>query len=120
MGIRFECPNGHHLNVKGFLAGKTGICPDCDARFIVPSISGRRVEAIVEAAPPVVAPIAVVEPEAPALEAPAAPEINVFVPRTTLRNNRRDERLSRAKKATMWLSLLVAVLLVVMVIVLVR
>ncbi|MCA9229292.1 MAG: DUF4339 domain-containing protein [Planctomycetales bacterium] len=40
MGIRFLCPNGHKLNVKAFLAGKRGICPDCDARFIVPTVSG--------------------------------------------------------------------------------
>ncbi len=40
MGIRFHCPNGHKLNVKEFLVGKRGICPDCDARFIVPESSG--------------------------------------------------------------------------------
>jgi len=40
MGIRFVCPNGHKLNVKAFLAGKRGICPDCDAKFIVPELSG--------------------------------------------------------------------------------
>jgi len=40
MGIRFVCPNGHKLNVKTFLAGKRGICPDCDAKFIVPAVSG--------------------------------------------------------------------------------
>lgn len=42
MGIRFECPNGHRLNVKAFLAGKRGFCPDCDAKFIVPEVSGGR------------------------------------------------------------------------------
>jgi hypothetical protein len=36
MGIRFSCPNGHRLNVKTFLAGKRGICPDCGARFTIP------------------------------------------------------------------------------------
>lgn len=36
MGIRFYCPNGHKLNVKSFLAGKRGKCPDCDARFQIP------------------------------------------------------------------------------------
>jgi len=40
MGIRFVCPNGHKLNVKAFLAGKRGICPDCNAKFIVPELSG--------------------------------------------------------------------------------
>ena len=40
MGIRFLCPNGHKLNVKEFLAGKRGICPQCDAKFLVPTASG--------------------------------------------------------------------------------
>jgi hypothetical protein len=39
MGIRFYCPNGHKLNVKAFLAGKRGICPQCEARFEIPSES---------------------------------------------------------------------------------
>lgn len=50
MGIRFLCPNGHKLNVKGFLAGKRGICPECDTRFLVPMESGGRVEALEEPA----------------------------------------------------------------------
>lgn len=37
MGIRFSCPNGHKLNVKTFLAGKRGVCPQCGAIFIVPA-----------------------------------------------------------------------------------
>jgi hypothetical protein len=37
MGIRFNCPNGHKLNVKEFLAGKRGVCPQCGAKFIIPS-----------------------------------------------------------------------------------
>jgi GYF domain 2 len=37
MGIRFECPNGHKLNVKTYLAGKRGICPDCGAKFVIPA-----------------------------------------------------------------------------------
>jgi hypothetical protein len=36
MGIRFSCPNGHKLNVKTFLAGKRGVCPQCGAKFVVP------------------------------------------------------------------------------------
>jgi hypothetical protein len=48
MGIRFLCPNGHRLNVKTFLAGERGICPQCDARFIVPTESGGQVSAIAE------------------------------------------------------------------------
>ena len=46
MGIRFQCPNGHKLHVKEFLAGKRGICPDCNVRFLVPEIGGCRVESI--------------------------------------------------------------------------
>jgi GYF domain 2 len=37
MGIRFECPNGHKLHVKSYLAGKRGICPDCGAKFVIPA-----------------------------------------------------------------------------------
>jgi hypothetical protein len=37
MGIRFSCPNGHKLNVKAFLAGKRGVCPQCGAKFIIPA-----------------------------------------------------------------------------------
>ena len=37
MGIRFNCPNGHKLNVKEFLAGKRGVCPQCGAKFIIPA-----------------------------------------------------------------------------------
>ena len=40
MGIRFQCPNGHPLNVKSYLAGHRGICPKCSARFLVPVTSG--------------------------------------------------------------------------------
>jgi hypothetical protein len=52
MGIRFYCPSGHKLNVKAFLAGKRGICPECDVKFIVPSESGGTVVAIDENEPP--------------------------------------------------------------------
>ena len=51
MGIRFLCPNGHRLNVKEFLAGKRGICPECDARFLVPLESGGQAESLEEPAP---------------------------------------------------------------------
>src|SRR4051794_12581638 len=37
MGIRFSCPNGHKLNVKTFLAGKRGVCPQCGAKFVIPA-----------------------------------------------------------------------------------
>ena len=36
MGIRLTCPNGHKLNVKTFLAGKRGVCPQCGAKFAIP------------------------------------------------------------------------------------
>ena len=37
MGIKFNCPNGHKLNVKAFLAGKKGFCPQCGARVSIPA-----------------------------------------------------------------------------------
>lgn len=36
MGIKFNCPNGHKMNVKTFLAGKKGICPKCGVRVTIP------------------------------------------------------------------------------------
>ncbi|MBQ2682825.1 MAG: DUF4339 domain-containing protein [Thermoguttaceae bacterium] len=41
MGIRFYCPQGHKLNVKAELAGKTGYCPECGARVQIPLQSTR-------------------------------------------------------------------------------
>jgi hypothetical protein len=41
MGIRFNCPNGHKLNVKEHLAGRTGICPSCGAKTQIPRRSTR-------------------------------------------------------------------------------
>ena len=41
MGIRFYCPNGHKLNVKMFLAGKKGICPECNISVDIPLTSTR-------------------------------------------------------------------------------
>lgn len=73
MGIRFLCPNGHRLNVKSHLAGMRGICPDCDARFIIPAENG----SVVQTAAPVASePSAPLQPEgnaAPAAEPPLAP-----------------------------------------------
>jgi hypothetical protein len=40
MGIKFNCPNGHKLNVKSFLAGKKGVCPHCGAKFRIPMEGG--------------------------------------------------------------------------------
>lgn len=42
MGIRFFCPQGHRLNVKSFLAGKRGVCPDCGASVDIPMESDAR------------------------------------------------------------------------------
>ena len=36
MGIRFQCPNGHKINVKSFLAGKRALCPECGVKVVVP------------------------------------------------------------------------------------
>jgi hypothetical protein len=40
MGIRLQCPNGHKVHVKAFLAGKRGVCPQCGARFDIPHDAG--------------------------------------------------------------------------------
>jgi len=39
MGIRVVCPNGHRLHLKTQLAGRRGLCPDCGARFRIPTES---------------------------------------------------------------------------------
>jgi DNA-directed RNA polymerase subunit M/transcription elongation factor TFIIS len=45
MGIRFFCPEcQNRLNVKSFLAGKRGICPKCEARFLIPAESDPQAE----------------------------------------------------------------------------
>ena len=86
MGIRFECPNGHRLHVKAFLAGERGICPECDARFIVPAQSGGQATPMEEAATveEVEAPPEVVTPPtaAPPLPeaAPPLPEAHLSLP----------------------------------------
>lgn len=46
MGIRFHCPTcSHKLNVKAFLAGKRGVCPQCGAGLDIPLESQVRKEA---------------------------------------------------------------------------
>jgi len=55
MGIRFQCPNGHKLNVKADLAGKRASCPECGVKLVIPSAS----------AEPVTAPAAIVLSPAP-------------------------------------------------------
>src|SRR6187402_2516092 len=98
MGIRFSCPNGHKLNVKEFLAGKRGVCPQCGAKFIIPmpdsasaietplpvgvaqsqsieiavSPAPTGQEAIASASPSVIIPTTEIELGAPELELPPA------------------------------------------------
>ena len=36
--IQFLCPNGHELSASVRQAGKKGRCPDCGAKFIVPTL----------------------------------------------------------------------------------
>jgi hypothetical protein len=43
MGIRFLCPNGHKLNVKSFLAGKRGVCPECGTSVDIPMVGDARI-----------------------------------------------------------------------------
>jgi hypothetical protein len=87
MGVRFECPAGHKLHVKAELAGKRGICPECGAKFIVPSFSGQRVaeengaatgSTIVVNSPPAPSAVATATPppltQAPAITSPPALE----------------------------------------------
>ncbi len=52
MGIRFTCPNGHKLNVKGFLAGKRGVCPHCGAKVRIPSSEALAEDSETTAPPP--------------------------------------------------------------------
>lgn len=40
MGIRFRCPHCQSkLHVKAFLAGKRGVCPDCQGKILIPTES---------------------------------------------------------------------------------
>lgn len=36
MGIVAQCPNGHRIKVKEELAGRKGVCPQCQATFRIP------------------------------------------------------------------------------------
>ncbi|WP_442483611.1 DUF4339 domain-containing protein [Aeoliella sp. SH292] len=71
MGIRFACPNGHPLHVKAELAGKRGICPECQAKFLIPQPMA--VHAATQAPAPKSAP-------APAAPATPAPQPKVVPP----------------------------------------
>jgi anti-sigma B factor antagonist len=38
MSIKVTCPNGHTLQVKVEFAGKSGLCPHCKSRIVVPKL----------------------------------------------------------------------------------
>ncbi len=115
MGIRFNCPQGHPLNVKEFLAGKRGICPECDVRFIVPVQSGDTAVPVEEVAAEPSLPTAL---PAKALDDDSAPvEIS---PGSSRNGQSRNRRRQRAKAITLALSAVVVFLLVVLMVVLLR
>jgi hypothetical protein len=139
MGIRFLCPNGHRLNVKTFLAGERGICPECDARFIVPNESGGQVAAIAETDLTTAAPeLPLVPTESPVspLEVPpiaevaedSAPSIVIETrggfgdeaASVTARRRQLRERRERMKSVSLVLGGIVLLLTAVMVVVLLR
>jgi hypothetical protein len=74
MGVRFQCPNGHKLHVKAELAGKRGICPECGAKFVVPSFSGERVAEVAKPTPATIS-----HTPSPAATAAEAPSVSVFI-----------------------------------------
>lgn len=115
MGIRFQCPQGHALNVKAFLAGKRGICPECDARFIVPAQSGGIAVPVDETAAAPSSPPAL--PQQTLADDSVAVEICAGSPQFA---DRRTRRRQRAKAITLALSAVVVLLLVVLVVVLMR
>lgn len=49
--IQFMCPNGHILSAAADQAGKAGICPECQAKFLVPDFDDEEEEER-EATPP--------------------------------------------------------------------
>jgi hypothetical protein len=89
MGVRFQCPAGHKLHVKAELAGKRGICPECGAKFVVPSFSGGRVAedngdapsvaAAVSAPPPVVRAAAAMAPASTATTSAQEPAESIII-----------------------------------------
>ncbi|MDO4583877.1 MAG: hypothetical protein Q4D62_07210 [Planctomycetia bacterium] len=55
--IQFMCPNGHILSAAADQAGKAGICPECQAKFLVPDFDedeeeGEEKEELAPPAPP--------------------------------------------------------------------
>lgn len=85
MGIRFHCPNGHKLHVKGFLAGKRGICPECGVKVIIPATENAANQSLEQAPPsqsPAVAPPAAAPTAGPEIadSSKTAPAVNVATP----------------------------------------
>jgi hypothetical protein len=80
MGIRFSCPNGHKLNVKNFLAGKRGVCPQCGAKFVIPMPTEESATQIRQpvgiASPSVIIPVSDIDPPPLELE-PVIREPNI-------------------------------------------
>ncbi len=74
MGIRFNCPNGHKLNVKSFQAGRKGICPFCGAKVQIPTESTRKSSAE-EKAERELAPVQIFGAE-PGEPPPSRPEVS--------------------------------------------
>lgn len=71
MGIRTNCPQcGHKLNLKAHLAGKIGVCPQCQAKFRIPELpAGSSPDGSDIELPPSIQPV---QQQAPAA-APATP-----------------------------------------------
>ncbi|TWT43398.1 hypothetical protein [Botrimarina hoheduenensis] len=44
MGIRVDCPKGHHFKVKSKYAGKKGLCPYCESVVRVPALDSEESE----------------------------------------------------------------------------
>lgn len=80
MGIRVTCPNcNKQLNVKSFLAGKRGVCPECKTKFDIPAGSEHNVVLEVEDVEPSLDLRHVERPREPApVYAPVAPQAPVF------------------------------------------
>ncbi|NOY30653.1 MAG: hypothetical protein GXP28_10935 [Planctomycetes bacterium] len=105
--------------MKAFLAGKRGICPDCDAKFIVPQHSDALAVPIDAEVPASVEPPPVV-PSAPlpsTIEPPAI-EIATQPLSPKLRKPRPSSRRERARRVSVALGALVLLLAVALVMVL--
>ncbi len=121
MGIRFECPNGHKLNVKAHLAGQRGICPQCEAKFVIPQEEGEDASGV--DAPSIDVPsIEVPSVEVPSVETSKPIESDAPSGRTRPMRQRRSSskrsRRDRARSLTFVLGGLVLFLFAALVLVL--